>query len=60
MRSDVRAIGSVLSSSLIFLLSVFSMLPLLRLQSMVLFNRDFAKVIQTKLSRVELLKRILS
>jgi len=49
-----------LSLMLILLLSIFSTLPLLRLQSSVLFNRDFAKVIQTKLSRAELLKRILS
>lgn len=49
-----------LSLSLIFMLSVLSMLPLLRLQSMILFNREFAKVIQTKLSRAALLKRILS
>ena len=50
----------LISSSLILALSILSMLPLLRLQSMILFNRDFAKVIQTKLSRAELLKRILS
>ena len=40
--------------------NIVAMLPLLRLQSMILFNREFAKVIQTKLSRAALLKRILS
>ena len=48
-----------LSMGLIVILSILSMLPLLWLQSSVLFNRDFAKVIQTKLSRAALLKRIL-
>ena len=50
----------IITGCLIFTLSVLSLFPLLRLQSMTLFNRDFAKVISKKLSRAELLKRILS
>ena len=45
---------------LISALLLLSLLPLLRLQSLILFNRDFAKVIASKLRRAELLKRILS
>jgi hypothetical protein len=54
------AMDVFLSASLIFALSVLAMLPLLRLQSIVLFNRGFARVISAKLSRAALLKRILS
>ena len=50
----------IVSGTIILSLSILAMLPLLRLQSAALFNRDFAKVIATKLRRAELLKRILS
>jgi len=50
----------VVSGTIICTLSILAMLPLLSLQSAALFNRDFAKVIATKLRRAELLKRILS
>jgi hypothetical protein len=51
---------AIITSVLIGTLSILSLLPLLRLQSKIIFNRDFAMVISTKLSRAELLKRILS
>jgi len=50
----------IITLTLISTLSILSWLPLLRLQSMALFNRDFARVIATKLTRAELLKRILA
>ena len=50
----------VLTFGLLFTLLCFSMLPLLSLQSQLLFNRDFAKVIALKLRRAEFLERILS
>jgi len=51
---------AVLSSVLLFTLLIFSLLPLLSLQSQLLFNRDFARVIAIKLRRAEFLERILS
>jgi len=51
---------TIVSGTLIFTLLLLGLLPLLRLQSLILFNREFAKVIAAKLRRAELLKRILS
>jgi len=51
---------TVLTFGVLFTLLCFSMLPLLSLQSQLLFNRDFAKVIALKLRRAEFLERILS
>lgn len=51
---------AVLTCGLLFTLLCFSTLPLLSLQSQLLFNRDFAKVIALKLRRADFLERILS
>jgi len=51
---------AVVTMLLINLILLLAMLPLLSVQSLILFNRDFAKVIATKLRRAELLKRIVA
>ena len=51
---------AVLTCGLLFTLLCFSALPLLSLQSQLLFNRYFAKVIGLKLRRAAFLERVLS
>lgn len=50
----------IITTLLITTLLLLSLLPLLSVQSLILFNRDFAQVIATKLRRAELLKRIVT
>jgi len=49
-----------LTLGLLFTLLCFSLFPLLSLQSQLLFNRNFAKVIALKLRRAAFLEHLLS
>jgi len=54
------AVDAVLACSLLLSLLCFASLPLLSVQSQILFNREFAKVIALKLRRAKIRQRILA